>query len=313
VALNWDDIEDLSTGTSFSYPPITLLLLLFFQFLSFGSIKIFMIWAGLLEIGLVFLIWFGMKKIFQKNSNSELPYHEEPIMWGFILLLFNPFWILHNIFSIDNCGYHITDTFFLMVFWGVIYCYEMDKETAAFICLGFSAAIKWFTLPALGLYPLFLLIKKDMKRFWRFVIIVGIIIFGGLIIPLFVVPGYLNLYLFYIQGGGNPIFEWVPLYIKIIPILVLTVYYIFFHLKKGDFLSITGWSLIIMFSFMFWARFYLRYLLGWLIMGHMLKRWQNKEFELPILNLTFDQHEMTFIISIIGTILTVLLLILRLV
>jgi hypothetical protein len=310
VEYNWEDVEDLTSGQYQSYPPLALLLLIVFKFLSFGNLKIFMIWAGLLEIGLVLAVWAGMKDLLiTKNDPSTY----EPVRWALLLLLFNPFWFLHNIFSVSNCGYHYTDYFFLYAFLGAIIFYQQKKENLAFICLGLSAAIKWFTLPAIGFYPLLLLLNKDYRRFWRFIVIEGFILLAFLVLPLFIIPNYLELYLFYLQGGGNPIFEWVPFYIKLIPILCLSIYFLAFRLKKSDFLAISAWAMLIMFSFMLFARFYLRYLLGWILLGHLMVAAKDWAFEIKLLGVKLNQHEFTFLLSVIGTLLTILLLFFQLV
>ena len=141
-------------------PPITRLLLYLFIFLSFGSIELFAFYAFLWDLLTSVLFYFVLKSFDIKDRK-----------YGFGLFLINPFWFLNNSFSLDNCGYHITDAFFLFFFsialiYIALICLPKDKtyeKYLFYLFLGLFMCVKYYTLPALGL----LFLKFFYERSWK--------------------------------------------------------------------------------------------------------------------------------------------------
>ncbi|MFX1385413.1 MAG: hypothetical protein ACFFBP_23595, partial [Promethearchaeota archaeon] len=113
---SWGDVGINFNGTYY-YPPLTMNLLDFFRIISFESVEVFAFWAFLLEIITVLLFYLVLKSF--NISNLEYVYG---------LFLINPFFFLNNVFSLENCGYHITDSFFFIFFFLALYFYPREEE-----------------------------------------------------------------------------------------------------------------------------------------------------------------------------------------
>ena len=85
---------------------------------------------------------------------------------------------------------------------------------------------------------------------------------------MFYLPNYLDLYDHWLTGP-HPESRQIPLYIKIIPFCILFVIYLILRLRKADSLEITFFSILLMFSFMAFAKVYMRYITPLVYYGHL--------------------------------------------
>lgn len=285
---SWGDIGNYFKGNLTS-PPLTIILLEIFRFLSFGKIEIFIFWGFLWDLITCLIIYFVLKNFQIKNKN-----------YVFGLFLINPFYFLTNSFSLENCGYHITDAFFLF-FLLMAFMYYPKKENYAkylfYIFLGLSMCTKYYTLPALG----FFFIKYIYEKNWG-----ELKIFLICMIPLLTI--FLLLPLIYFKWFYQVIFNWssfgsVPLYLRLIPISSIFLIYTLLRLKNADSFEISNVSIIAAASFMIFSFPYLRWFQTIIFYGIL----KEKEFFTFNLNLGFvrkeitvDNHLLTYILSIFG-------------
>lgn len=271
---SWGDIGINYKG-SYYYPPFTMMLLGFFRNLSFGMVEIFAFWGFLLDIITMVMFYYVI-------TSFNLPNKE----YVFGLFLINPFLFLNNSFSLENCGYHITDAFFFFFLFMALIFYpkkEVWNRYLFYIFLALSAVAKLYTLPVIGFFFLKFLIEKDWKNMKIFLISTIPIIFIFIVSPIFYWEDYLRLYSFWNQRGEAV----VPLFIRLIPSAIICVIYILFSLKKADLLELTFVSILVMAVFMFFSNPYMRYFQALLFFGIL----KTREFFTFKLNLGFIKRE----------------------
>lgn len=285
---SWGDIGNYYKANLTS-PPLTIILLEIFRFLSFGKIEIFIFWGFFWDLITSLMIYFVLKNFQIKNKN-----------YVFGLFLINPFYFLTNSFSLENCGYHITDAFFLF-FLLMAFIFYPKKELYAkylfYIFLGLSMCIKYYTLPASG----FFFVKYIYEKNWR-----ELKIFLICIIPLLIV--FLVFPLLYFEWFYREIFRWssinsLPLYLRLIPICSIFLVYTFLRLKNADSFEISIISIMATASFMIFSYPFLRWFQTLIYYG-ILKEKEIYTFNLNIFNkkkeFIVDNHVLTYILSIFG-------------
>jgi len=298
---NWGDVGlHFKIDPNFVYPPLTIFLLRFFVIISFENILILVFWAFLLDLLTTLMFYFVIKSFNIKNKN-----------YVFGLFLINPFIFLNNSFSLVNCGYHMTDSFFLFFFFMALIFYLKEGKYSRYLFylfIAFSVVIKLYTLPVVGLIPLKHLFEKDWKELKIFFIASIPILFTFLIAPIFYWEGYIELYIFWNSRGESTF----PLYIRVIPPIIIIGLFILFRFKKADLFEITIISIITMASFMFFSVPFIRYFQPLIFYG-ILK--EKKFFKLK-LNFKFikreiciDNHILTFYLSIIAVFLAFLIIV----
>ncbi|MFX1568278.1 MAG: hypothetical protein ACFFCV_07910 [Promethearchaeota archaeon] len=251
---SWGDVGINFMG-GYVYPPFTLVLLDFFKIISFGSVEIFALWAFILEIVTILLFYFVLKSF----NISNLKY-----IYG--LFLVNPFFFLNNVFSLENCGYHITDSFFFIFFFVALYFYPRDEKWSKYlfyIFLTLSAVQKFYTLPFLGFFFLKFLIEKDWEEMKIFLICSISIVFVLLISPVFFIKDYFFVYILWNELGEDIL----PLYIRLIVIGILCLSYVFFRIKKAGLIEITFFSILVMAVLLFFSKPFIRYFQPLLLYG----------------------------------------------
>jgi len=249
-----------------------------FRSLSFGSVEIFAFWAFLLDILTMMLFYYVLKSFKIKN-----------IDYVFGLFLVNPFLFLNNSFSLENCGYHITDAIFLFFLFMALYFYPRKEEWSKYLFYGFMAlsfAAKLYTLPVIGFFFLKFLIEKNWKEMKIFLLSTIPVVILFLILPFFYWENYLSLYSFWVQRGEAVL----PLYLRLIPVAIVGGLFILFRLRKADLLEITFVSIFIFAIFMFFSNPYIRYFQALLFFGILTP----KEFFTFKLNLGFIKREVVF-------------------
>ena len=292
---SWGDIGNYYVSNLTS-TPLTIVLLILFRLLSFGKIEIFIFWGFFWDLLTCLIFYFVLKNFNIQQKN-----------YAFGLFLINPFFFLTNSFSLENCGYHITDAFFLFFLLMAFIYYPKDKVHARYlfyIFLGISMCIKYYTLPAVG----FFFIKHLYERNWNEmkIFLLGII---PLLIVLFIIP------LFIFDWFYESLFNWysigpqIPLYLRIIPGTTIFLLFILFRLNKSDHIEISILSIIALGSFMIFSYPYLRWFQAAIFYGIL------KEKEFYVINLNFrflrgeikiNNHIFTFIFSIFAVILAYL-------
>ena len=291
----WGDVG-LNFRQPIFYPPLCLGLLNFFRYLSFGSIEIFAFYAFLWDLLTSLMFYFVLKSFGIKNKN-----------YVFGLFLINPFWFLNNSFSLINCGYHITDSFFFFFFFMALIFYpkkELRYKYLFYLFLGLSMCTKYYTLPAL----VFLFLKNLYDKNWKEMKIFLVTIAPLLIIFILIPFSYLDYY-------SKELFTWysygsyVPLHIRIIPIVSIFLIFTFFRLKKSDPFEIIIVSIVAMASFMFFSYPYLRWFQSIIFYG-ILKKKDFFTFNLNLgvrkIEIVIDNHLLTFFLSMFGVLLSYL-------
>jgi len=274
---DWGDIR-INFNGDYGYPPLTMMLMDVFRSLSFGSVEVFAFWGFLLDILTMILFYYVLKSFKIKN-----------IDYVFGLFLVNPFLFLNNSFSLENCGYHITDSFFFFFLFMALIFYSRKEEWSRYlfyVFLAISFAAKLYTLPIIGFFFLKFLIEKNWKEMKIFLFSTIPIILIFLIFPVFYWKNYLELYTFWVQRGEAVL----PLYIRIIPVALISGFYILFRLRKADLLEIIFVSIFAFAVFMFFSNPYIRYfqaLLFFVILSP-------KEFFTFNLNLGFIKRDIKF-------------------
>ncbi len=274
---SWGDV-DINFSGSYHYPPLTMYLLDFFRVVSFGIVEIFAFWSFLLEILSVFLFYFVLKSF--NISNKKYVYG---------LFLINPFFFLNNVFSLENCGYHITDSFFFIFLFLTLIFYPKKEDWSKYlfyVFLALSAVAKIYTLPIMGFFFLKFLIEKDWNEMKKFLIITIPIVVVFLAIPFFYIENYLNLYLLWNEAGEDIL----PLYIRLIIVAIMGLLYIFFRLKKAGIIEMTFFSILIIAVLLFFSKPFIRYFQPLLIYG-ILTPYVFFSFTL---NLGFIKRKITF-------------------
>ncbi|MFX0180167.1 MAG: hypothetical protein ACFE78_08240 [Candidatus Hodarchaeota archaeon] len=251
---SWGDVAINYSG-SWWYPPLTMYLLDFFRIISFEMVEIFAFWAFLLEVLVVFLFYFVLKSFNISN-------------WKYVygLFLINPFLFLNNVFSLENCGYHITDSFFFIFLFLALLFYPRKEEWSKYlfyIFLAFSAVTKIYTLPIVGFFFLKFLIEKNWNKMKKFLICIVPIVFVFLVAPIFFIDNYLYLIFLWNQKGE----DLLPLYIRLIIVGIISLSYIILRLKKAGIIEITFFSILIMAIFLFFSIPFIRYFQPLLIYG----------------------------------------------
>ena len=251
---SWGDVAINYSG-GYYYPPLTMYLLDFFRVISFEMVEIFAFWAFLLEVVVVLLFYFVLKSFSISN-------------WKYIygLFLINPFLFLNNVFSLENCGYHITDSFFFIFLFLALIFYPRKEEWSNYlfyIFLAFSAVTKIYTLPIIGFFFLKFLIEKNWNEMKKFLICTVLIVFVFLVAPIFYIENYLYLIFLWNQKGEDVL----PLYIRLIIVAIISISYIFFRLKKAGIIEITFFSILVMALFLFFSIPFIRYFQPLLIYG----------------------------------------------
>ena len=274
---SWGDVG-INFGEKVHYPPLTMIFLDIFKFLSFGVIEIFAFWSFIFEIAVVLLFYFVLKSFKIHNMNY---------VYG--LFLINPFLFLNNVFSFDNCGYHITDSFFFMFLFLALAYYPKDTKTSKYmfyILIALSAAAKIYTLPIVALFFVKFLIEKNWDEMKKFLICTVPIILIFLVSPVFYIENYVRLYFLWNEVGEVTL----PLFIRIIPALAISGVFLVWRLRKADLIETTFVSILIVASFMFFTNPYVRYFQPILIFGILTI----KNFFTFNLNLGFIKREIKF-------------------
>lgn len=295
----WGDLgayyEDNLTST-----PFTIIFLVIFRFLSFGSIEIFAFWGFLWDLFTVLLFYFVLKSFKIKDIN-----------YAFGLFLINPFFFLNNAFSLENCGYHITDAYFFFFFFLSLF-YLPKKEVYArylfYIFLGLSMCTKYYTIPAVGFIFLKYLIDKNWEEMKIFLIAITPILIVLLILPLFLTNWFLDNLINWSSSGVK-----LPLYIRLIPFISIALLFVFFRLRDNDLLEIAIVSTITTASFMIFSYAYARWFQAIIFYGIL----RQQHFFSFNLNLGFvkreikvNNHILTFYLSFIAVFSSYLLIIL---
>lgn len=273
---SWGDIQ-INFDGSYFYPPFTMILMGFFKFLSFGMVELFAFWGFLLDLSTMLMFYIVLKKF--KIPNMK---------YVFGLFLINPFLFLNNSFSLENCGYHITDSiFFLLLFLALIY-YPREEvwcKYLFYIFIVLSAVAKLYTIPVLGFFFIKPIIEKNWKELKIFLITTIPIIIIFLFAPIFYWENYFQLFSFWNQRGEAVL----PLYIRLIPPAIIGGYYLIFRLRKTDLFEMTFVSILIMAVFIVFSNPYIRYFQALLFFGIL----KTREFFTFELNLGFFKREIT--------------------
>ncbi len=280
----WGDVGINFRGTV-HYPPLTMVILSLFKILSFGVIEVFAFWAFLFEILVVILFYYVLKSF--KIPNIKYVYG---------LFLINPFLFLNNVFSYDNCGYHITDSFFFIFLFLALLYYPKDTKWSKYLFylfIALSAAAKIYTLPIVGLFFVKFIIEKDWEEMKKFLICTVPIILIFLVSPIFFIENYIRLYFLWNEVGEVTL----PLFIRIIPALAITGVFLVFRLKKADLVEITFVSILITAMFMFFSLPYVRYFQPILIFGILtIKNFVTFNLNLGVIKrkIKFDNNLLVF-------------------
>jgi len=295
---SWGDVG-LNFKKPVFYPPLTTFLLYLFIFLSFNFIEIFAFYAFLWDLLSCLMFYFVLKSFNIKNRN-----------YVFGLFLINPFWFLNNSFSLANCGYHITDAFFFFFFFIALIYYPKEHIHARYmfyIFLGLSMCTKYYTLLTVPLFFLKYLIEKDWKELKALIICIFPLIILLIIVPFFCLSWYSNESYTYVQLGYN-----IPIYVRIIPMILIMIIFTIFRLKNSDQLEISIISIIAVGSLIYFSYPYLRWFQCIVLFGIL----KEKEFFTFNLNLGFknkqlsvNNHNITLFLSTFGVFLSYLYII----
>ena len=295
---SWGDLGSYF-GNNLTSTPLTIFILEIFRFLSFGSIEMFAFWGFLWDLLTTLMFYFIIKNFNVKNLN-----------YAFGLFMINPFFFLSNSFSIENCGYHITDAFFFFFLFLAFINFPKKQKYSKYLFylfLGLSMCIKYYTLPAVGFFFLKYLIDKDWKEMKIFLISIAPLLIIFLILPLFLTDWFFNILFNWYSVGIS-----IPLFIKIIPPVSIALLFIIFRMNKSDAFEISILSTVTTASFMVFSYFYLRWFQSILFYGVL----KEKEFFTLNLNLGFkkreiivNNHLITFYLSFLGVLLAYLLII----
>ncbi len=308
VMINFHTTDSMFTGewiwdiTELEYPPLTLYLLVFFKFISFGVFEVFVFYAFFLELLISLSFYFVLKKFNLKNSFFVLG-----------VFLVNPFVFLNNVFSLINCGYHITDSFFYIFLILSLYYYPKEDKALFYLFSGLTMSAKWFTLPAAAYFFLKFLLDKDWKEMKKLFVFIGVPIMLFLISPILYLPDYLNLYFGWLSSTEVAAFYNPPLLVKVLLFGAIFFVYFIFRVKKADLLEITFFSIIVMFSLLFWRRTYVRYLTPLILYGHLKTKDAILTFDFDVkisrVHFQIGNHLLTYLLSILGCVASIAIII----
>jgi len=304
VTLNYYDVDSVFTGEwiwsqgDLAYPPLSIYFLLFLRTMAFGNFLVFAFYAFLLELVVALLFYLVLKRFEIPNRN---------LVFGIFLL--NPLYFLNYVFSATNSGYHITDSLFCLFLVIALIYYPRENKSLFYLFLGLSMCAKWYTLPAVPLIFLKYFLEKDWTEIKQFLTFVGIPIVIFLISPILYLPNYLDLYLaWFIEDEGSR-FQGIPIYVKILPFVILGAAYIILRIKKADLLEMSFFSIILMTSVMIWARLYVRYLTPLIYYGHLKTNKKLFEFDVDFkiikMDINVGNHLLTFAMSLVGCVIAI--------
>ena len=296
---SWGDVLQNYNRSFVAYPIITLGLLTVFYLLSFGYIEIFVFWAFFWDLLICMMFYFVLKSFNIKDRN-----------YVFGLFLINPFFFLNNSFSLTNCGYHVTDSFFFF-FLFIALIYYPKKELYAkylfYIFLGLSMCIKYYTIPALGFLFIKYLYEKEWKELKVLIICIIPLLLVFIIFPLFYLDYYYNKLV-----DWNELGSYVPIYVRILPFLIIAILFFLLRLKKTDGFEIIIVSIIALGTYLFFSYPYLRWFQSIIFYGIL----KEKDFFSFKLNLGFvkkdlnvNNHLLTFYLSFVGVFFSYLIII----
>lgn len=307
VESNYHDIDTIFTGewkwdqADLPYPPLSIYFLLFLRIVSFEIFELYVFYAFLLEFIVALLFYLILKKF-------SIP--KKKLVFG--LFLNNPFYFLNYVFSASNCGYHITDSFFLLLLMISLYFYPNEDKSLFYLFLGLAMCAKWYTLPAAPFFLIKYILEKNWNEFKKVFIFICAPIFIFLISPVFYLPNYLDLYknwLYINESSPNSIFL---LSVKLIPFLVVFTLYSLFRLKNADRLEVTFFSLLLMNLIMLWFNLFIRYLTPLILYGHLKIKENARTIDLNLgitrVNFKIDNHFITYLLSIMGCIFSILII-----
>ena len=296
---SWGDMG-LYYDSNLISPPLSIFILDLLRFLSFGSIEIFIFWGFFWDLLTTLMFYLVIKNFNIKYAN-----------YAFGLFIVNPFFFLNNSFSLESCGYHITDAFFFFFLFIALFFYPKEQVYSKYlfyIFLGLSMCTKYYTIPAVGFFLLKYLIEKDWNEMKIFVLSIFPILVLFLIIPLFITDWLLDVLI-----SWNNMGTYIPLYIKIIPPVIIGLLFIFLRLNKSDPFEISIISTVVTASFMVFTFLYLRWFQSILFYGILMER----EYSSFNLNLGFikreikiTNHLITFYLSFLAVMFSYLLIIL---
>jgi len=213
--------------------------------------------------------------------------------------------ILELLISI-NCGYHITDSFFYIFLLLSLYYYPKEDKTLFYLFSGLTMSVKWFTLPAAAYFFIKFLFNKNWVEVKKVVIYIGIPIIIFLITPIFYLPNYLDLYIGWLSSTEVAALYNPPLIVKLLLFGAVFISYMIFRIKKADLLEITFFSIIVMFSILFWRRTYVRYLTPLILYGHLTTKESvftiDIDFKIARFHFQVGNHLLTYFFSILGCI-----------
>ena len=167
---------------------------------------------------------------------------------------------------------------------------------------------KYYTLPAVAFFFLKYLYEKNWSEMKVFLISVVPFLTIFLILPMFLTDWFINVLISWTLIGSGAVF---PIYIKVIPPLIITVLFIGLRLRKSDPIEISILSTVVTGSFMVFSYAYLRWFQSLIFYGIL----KEKEFFTLNLNLGItkrkikvDNHLITFYLSIIAVFFAYLLI-----
>jgi len=304
IMINYHTTDSMFTGewiwdvTQLEYPPLTLYFLIFLKFISFGVFEVFVFYAFILELLISLSFYFILKKFDIKNRLFVLG-----------TFLVNPFLFLNNVFSPINCGYHITDSFFYIFLLLSLYYYPKEDKTLFYLFSGLTMSVKWFTLPAAAYFFFKFLFSKNWREIKRIVIYIGIPIIIFLITPIFYLPNYLDLYIGWLSSTEVAALYNPPLIFKLLLFGAVFLSYLIFRMKKADLLEITFFSIIVMFSILFWRRTYVRYLTPLILYGHLTTKESvftiDIDFKIARFHFQVGNHLLTYFLSGLGCVVSI--------
>ncbi len=287
----WGDIGSYFRS-NVSNPPLSIFFLEIMRFLSFGILEIFVFWGFFWDLLSCIIFYFVLKSFGIKKRNY---------VYG--LFLINPFFFLTNSFSIENCGYHMTDAFFLcFLFLALIYYPRntLRSRYTFYIFLGLSMCAKYYSLPACGIFLIKYLYDKDWKELKIFLITMVPLVFAFLIIPFFYWKPFTEVVLSYPteQYGST-----YPFYIKVIPAMIIFLFFCFCRIKTSNYFEIIIISIIITGTFIFFSYPYLRWFQVLVIYG-ILKEKDFYEYSLNFWNfnmkIAINNQTITFALSTVA-------------
>ncbi|TFF96082.1 MAG: hypothetical protein EU547_06810 [Promethearchaeota archaeon] len=303
VSLNFYDLNSIFTGEwiwsqdELAYPPLSIYFLLLFRILSFNNLYIFFFYCFLVEILTAGVFYFVLKRF--KITQYKL-------VFGFLLI--NPLYYTSFVFRGIKSGYHVTDSLFCIFLLLALYSYPKESKKQFYFFSAVALSAKWYTLPILILFFIKYLREKNWNEMKNFIIFSGIPVFIFLISPVLYLPNYLDLYFSWLSGHSFT--AMIPIYFKIIPfflILLIASY----KIKEYDLLDLTFLSFLMMVSVLWWSRLYVRYLAPLIYFGHIFVHEDIYTFNIEIseksMKFSLNNHSVTYIVSIIGLIFSILI------